>query len=201
MKYLRSARVLFAVLFVIVFAILIVTATGYNARARLFPLVVAIPIFAGAIANAVLEFRAEQRGEKPKKKKASSPPLPQGAVGTVAPAAEAIAVKSGAKPLVIINPEEAKKRIKKDKIPPELKRRRELIGIAWIVGYVAAIALIGFPLATVGYMIAFIKFYNRESWKLTLVYTAVLYGFIWIAFVVLLKSNLYPGMLFEKFGG
>ncbi len=199
MKYLTSARVLFALLFVVVFAILIVTATGYNARARLFPLVVAIPIFIAAVANLVLEVRAEQRGEKPKKEK-ESVPQPQVVVENVAPAVEAIAVKSEAKPRVIINPEEAKKKIKKDKIAPKVRRRRELIGVAWLIGYVAAIYLIGIPLATVGYLIAFIKFYNHESWKLTLIYTSVLFGFIWIAFVVLLKSNLYPGMIFEWLG-
>ena len=208
MKYLTNGQVLFALLFVVVFAILIVTATGYNPMARTMPLIVAIPAFLGAIGNLIVDVRAVQRGEKPKIEKigppvalpvASEPAAVAPPSLKVAPAGGAVLTPAttGAKPLVI-DVEAAKKKIKKkDKISPEMKRKRELIGIAWLIGYVAALILFGFNLATLVYLVAFIKFYSHESWKLTIVYAAVLWVFVYVAFVVLLKSTLAPGMVFD----
>jgi hypothetical protein len=226
---LLNGRVLFALLFVVIFAILLVTATGYNPSARLFPLIVSIPVFLGAVVNLVFEARATLRGEKVAKggtssaeisaahavavareKVAAAPTLEKVAAtpalematagGAVLPPIQSPPTPTpfevGTLPVEVVKPEKKKK----DKLSGAAKRRRELIGAAWVIGYVLAIALFGFPLATIGYMIAFIRFYNHESWKLTIVYTAVLFGFVWIAFVVLLKSNLYPGLLFEMLG-
>ena len=225
---LLNGRVLFALLFVVVFAILLVTAMDYNPSARLFPLIVSIPVFLGALANLYLETRATLRGEKIEKeassaaanaaravaaareKVAATPTLEKVAAtpalematagGATLPPIQSVPVSTpvqvGTLPVEVVKPEKKKK----DKLSGAAKRRRELIGAAWVISYVLAIALFGFALATVGYMIAFIRFYNHESWKLTIVYTAVLFGFVWIAFVVLLKSNLYPGLLFEMLG-
>ncbi len=205
MKYLTNGRVLFALLFVVLFAVLAVTAMGYNPSARTMPLIVAIPAFLGAVANLIVDIRIVQRGEQPKKEKSRAPaPVASVQVATPAPALETATAggavlsptATDAKP-VVVDVEAAKKKIKKDKISPELKRKRELIGIAWLIGYVAALILFGFNLATLVYMVAFIKFYNHESWKLTIVYTAVLWLFVYVAFVVLLKSNLAPGLVFD----
>jgi hypothetical protein len=175
MKYLTSGRILFSSLFVVLFAILIVTAMGYNPKARTFPLIVAVPVFIGAIVNWVVDFRAVQRGGKPKKEKSETKsPMAEPAVG-----------------------EPVKK---KEKLSGAEKRKRELLGIVWLIGYVAAITLLGFPIATISYLVGFIRFYNHESWRLTIIYTVVLWAFIWIAFVFFLKSNLYPGLIFEWLG-
>lgn len=173
MRVLTSGRVLFALLFVVLFAILTVNALGYNQRARTFPLLVAIPVLLGTVANLILEIRGARGGKKP-----------VAAESEVKTASEKIAeLEQG-----------------KEKFSGAEKRNRELIGIAWLIGYVVAIVLIGFPLATIGYMIVFIRFYNHESWKLTIIYATLLYAFIWVAFVFFLKSTLYPGMLFDWLG-
>jgi hypothetical protein len=177
MKYLTSGRILFSTLFVVLFAILIVTAIGYNPKARTFPLIVAVPVFIGTLANWVVDLRAVQRGEKPKKEK-STPNLPV-----------AVAEATASEPVK-----------KKEKLSDAEKRKRELFGIAWLIGFVVSIALLGFPIATIGYLVLFIRFYNHESWKLTIVYTVILWAFIWIAFVFFLKSTLYPGLIFELLG-
>ncbi len=224
-----NGRILFALLFVVVFAILIWTAMGYNPKARTFPLLVSIPVFLGAFANLVSETRATLRGEKIAKGETSS--AVAGAAHAVAAAQEkakaAPALQSLAQPAMagvataggvavaplqgmtgsvpvptvpaevpVAKPEKKKK----EKVSGAEKRKRELTGIAWLIGYVVAIILIGFPLATIGYMLAFIGIYSRENWKLTVAYTVILFAFIWIAFVVLLKSNLYSGMIFDALG-
>ena len=172
MKYLTSGRMLFSALFVVVFALLIVTATSYNPKARTFPLIVAVPVLIGAIANLVVDFRIVQRGEKPKKAKTE--------IKTV------VAESATTEPAP-----------KKEKLTGKQKRNRELIGTAWLIGYVAALILFGFNLATLVYLVAFIKFFSKESWTLTIIYTVVLWAFVYVAFVVLLKSNLAPGLVFE----
>lgn len=172
MKYVSSGRVLFAALFVILLAVLIVTSLNYNTRARTFPLIVAIPVFIGAVGNLIQDVRYVRRGES----KADSKPK------TSAPASA------------------AGEPAKKETLSGKEKSKRELVGIAWLIGYVLAIVLIGFPLATIAYMIVFIRFYNKESWKLTITYTVLLSAFIWIAFVYFLKSTLYQGMVFDWLG-
>jgi disulfide bond formation protein DsbB len=193
MKYLTSGRILFSSIFVVLFAILIWTAMSYNPAARTMPLIVAIPVFLGAIANLYVDVRIVQRGEKPAKEK-------KDLVASAAVAAEPLNMTDPKH--VTVDVEAAKKKIKKEKakISPELKRKRELIGIAWLISYVAALILFGFNLATIAYLILFIRFYSHESWKLTIVYSAVLWLFVYVAFVVLLKSNLAPGMVFDWLG-
>ncbi len=212
MKVITNGRVLFAALFVVVFAIVIVTAWGYNPKARTFPLIVAIPVFLGAIANLILDVRVVLRGEDTKKEK-SKEPVP-GVVKQQAPvAAPALEmataggaafppVQAGAAPLKFSAPPVTAKpeKKKKEKLSPAEKRKRELTGIAWLIGFVLALGLFGFPIAICGYMIAFMRFYSKESWKLTLIYTGLLFAFIWIAFVVFLKSNLYWGLIFDWIG-
>ncbi len=209
MKKLLTGRVLFAVLFVVVFAILIVTAMGYNTKARTMPLLVSIPVFLGACGNLYVEARASLRGEKAKKEKEGKAPANVVAVtekaAVTAPALEMAtaggatlpaAVLPAAAPVVktpVVKPEKKKK----EKLSEAEKAKRELIGAAWIIGYVIAVILIGFPLGPIGYMVAFLKLYSKESWKLTLVYTALLIVFIWTAFVIGLKSNLYNGIVFD----
>jgi disulfide bond formation protein DsbB len=174
MKYLTSGRVGFAFLWVALFVLLIVTAMGYNPSARIFPLIVAIPVLIGAIGNLYVDMRMVQRGEKPAKDKPHSPSLV-----TTEPVAVAPETK------------------KKEKVSGKERTKREFIGIAWLIGYVVALLLFGFNLATLVYLVAFIKFYSHESWKLTIVYSAVLWVFVYVAFVVFLKSTLAPGMVFD----
>ncbi|HEX9077929.1 MAG TPA: hypothetical protein VF932_19270 [Anaerolineae bacterium] len=221
MKYLNG-RLLFALLFVVVFALLIWTATGYNQTARTMPLVVGIPVLLGALANLIMEVRAVQRGEKPKKEKTHVPAITVQAkdqipavarkekVAVAAPALEMATAGGAPAPLTSVNPSAVPIHIptsskevvtaSKVKLSGKARARRELIGAAWIIGYVAAIWLIGFPVATVGYLVGFLRFYAHESWKLTIIYTVLLFGFIWIAFVFFLKSNLYWGMIFDWLG-
>lgn len=225
---LLNGRVIFALLFAVVFAVLVVTAMDYNPSARLFPLLVSIPVFVGAVANLFLEVRATLRGEKIEKEASSAvanaahavavarekvsatptlekvpatPALEMAtAGGAVLPPIQSVPISTpvqlGTLPAEVVKPEKKKK----EKLSGAAKRRREMIGAAWVIGYVLAIALFGFALATIGYMVAFIRLYSRESWKLTIIYTTILFGFVWVAFVVLLKSNLYPGLLFEMLG-
>jgi Tripartite tricarboxylate transporter TctB family len=202
MKLLRSGQVLFALLFVVLFAILIVSATGYNPTARIMPLIVAIPVFFGAIANLVVDVRAVQRGEKPAKVKSRAPvPTMVAQEQVAAPAlkmAPAMSVSAAVMPAQIPVPAEGSKpEKKKEKLTGAERTKRELIGIAWLIGYVAALILFGFNLATLGYLLAFIKFYSHESWKLTILYTVILWAFVYVAFVVLLKSSLPPGMVLD----
>lgn len=203
---LLNGRILFALLFVVVFAILIVTAMGYNTWAKLFPLIVAIPVFIATVANLVIDVRSDLRGEKPGKAEGHSKAPPVASVRATRAPAEAVELAVGsaapvaASPAPVPAPVARPPKEKKEKLSGPEKRKRELIGIAWLIGYVVAIAVFGFPLATIGYMIAFVKLYNHESWKLTIAYTVLLSVFIWITFVVLLKSNLYSGMLFDWLG-
>lgn len=194
-------NVLFSLMFVVIFAVLTYTAMGYNPLARSFPLIVSIPGLLISLLQFVRDVTGALRGE-PEEKKKDKEKMPARVAATLAAgagtsavgAAETLAAAAKVTGAAAIAEPEKKK---KPKLSPAEKRNKEFIGIGWIVAYVIGIYVIGFPLATIAYMLGFIMLYNKESWKLSIAYTAVLMVFIWIAFVFFLKSNLYAGMIYD----
>jgi putative tricarboxylic transport membrane protein len=66
--------------------------------------------------------------------------------------------------------------------------------IAWIVGFIAAIGLVGFFLALVGFFVSFLRIVARSSWIQTLVLTGAACGLI-LFLTSILYMNLPGGLL------
>ncbi len=84
---------------------------------------------------------------------------------------------------------------------PEARRKTGAI-IAWIFGYGMAIWLIGFNIATLFMFFAYLKFQGRESWRISIGFTAVGYLILWGVFDRLLHVPLPDSLLIsllEKF--
>ncbi|MEW6670127.1 MAG: tripartite tricarboxylate transporter TctB family protein [Thermodesulfobacteriota bacterium] len=79
-----SFRHIFNLSVVVLLAVYVITAMGYNRQARLMPLVISIPILILAIWQTVLDFTAERKfKEPPSKTSARAPEAPAAAVGEV----------------------------------------------------------------------------------------------------------------------
>lgn len=67
-----------------------------------------------------------------------------------------------------------------DHLPDAVVRRRTLLAIGWILGFFAAIVLLGFTLAVPLFVLLYLKLQGREGWTfsitLTAVVSAVFYG-------------------------
>jgi putative tricarboxylic transport membrane protein len=85
-------------------------------------------------------------------------------------------------------------------IPPDVVSRRTAGMFGWIVGYLVAIWLLGFPVG--GALCSFIqlKIGSREKWLITLILTAGLWAFVYLLFERTLHVPFPDGYLFELLG-
>jgi len=74
---------------------------------------------------------------------------------------------------------------------------KQLIAVAWAVGFVALIVLIGFLAAVPIYVMASMYFRGRLNLLLCVLVSAAVTLFIWFLFAQVLQLELYPGVLFS----
>jgi putative tricarboxylic transport membrane protein len=87
------------------------------------------------------------------------------------------------------------------KIPPDVMARRTGEIFGWIVGYLAAIWLLGFTLGGTLCTFLALKFGGRERWPITLALTAGVAAFVYFVFERGLKVPFPPGAIMAWFGG
>ena len=76
---------------------------------------------------------------------------------------------------------------------------RILLAVAWICGYLAALFLIGFIIATPIYILFYMLIHGRRSLRDSALAAAAATLTIWLVFVVLFGYPLYPGVLFGAY--
>jgi len=148
-------------------ALLIMLASGYGVitawswpwKAALFPLVIGIPVFCLAAAEALWALF----GKRPADGRASDFQLSRD-------------------------------------LPEKETRRRTAIAIGWMLGFFAGIVLVGFPLAVALFVFLYLRLHGRESWTLSLTFTAVLWGIFYALFDRLLHLPFPAGWLSSWFG-
>ena len=84
-------------------------------------------------------------------------------------------------------------------LPTHVVVRRSLIVGGWIVGFFVAIWLLGFSLAIPVATFLYLKA-AREKWLLTIVLTALSWGFVYGIFERVLLVPFTPGQLFVWLG-
>lgn len=82
----------------------------------------------------------------------------------------------------------------------ELANRRTLDIVLWVVGFFVLILLVGFSLSVPIFFIAFLRFRCRESWRLTIVLSAIAWGFFYGLFVWLLNTPFMDGWIQRDLG-
>jgi len=85
-------------------------------------------------------------------------------------------------------------------LPDPMANRRIAATFGWIVGYFAAIWLLGFSIAAPLCTFVQLKIGAREKWVITLILTASAWMFIYGVFDLLLHLPFPPGILFEWLG-
>lgn len=85
------------------------------------------------------------------------------------------------------------------KTAPESKRlvQREVVAILWISGFITLVAVFGFLATIPFYMVLFMRVQGRMSWRQSIIVAIVTTLFVWLAFELLLRYNVYGGLLFE----
>ena len=73
--------------------------------------------------------------------------------------------------------------------------RRAGVAVAWMLGFFAAIVLLGFPFAVPLFVFLYLKLQGRESWTLSIVMTAAVWGIFYGLFDRLLHLPFAAGWL------
>jgi hypothetical protein len=73
--------------------------------------------------------------------------------------------------------------------------RRTLVAIGWILGFFAAIVLLGFPIAVPLFVFLYLKLQGRESWALSIVFSLAVWGAFYALFDRLLHLPFAAGWL------
>lgn len=74
--------------------------------------------------------------------------------------------------------------------------RRTLIAVAWILGFFAAILLLGFPYAVPLFVFLYLKFQGGESWPMSIGFTLAVWAAFYALFDRLLHLPFRAGWLF-----
>lgn len=157
---------LFSLFLVLVFAWAVWVARDWQFRVRLFPWAIGIPILALAIAQLALDLRRGRR-----------PVTSDKAADTRPPATPETSVE--------IEPP----------LDPTLVRRRTASIVGWILGFFLAIWLLGFPIAVPLCTFLYLKFAARENWLISILLTAVAWGFLYGLFERMLHLPFPEGEL------
>lgn len=78
--------------------------------------------------------------------------------------------------------------------------RRTLIAAAWILGFFAAIVLLGFPIAVPLFVFLYLRLQGKESWLVCILMTGAIWGIFYGLFDALLHLPFPAGWLFTWLG-
>ena len=81
-------------------------------------------------------------------------------------------------------------------VPAAVASRRTVLTVAWMVGFFAAIALIGFPYAVPLFVFLYLKVQGREGWIFSFLFSAAVWLFFYLVFDRLLHLPFPDGWLF-----
>jgi len=94
----------------------------------------------------------------------------------------------------------AEEKMPEDEVPPELARRRSLLAAAWILGFLAAVVLLGFPIAVPLFVLLYLKLQGRERWGISIAITLGTWALFYGLFDRLLHLPFPAGWLFSWTG-
>jgi Tripartite tricarboxylate transporter TctB family len=73
---------------------------------------------------------------------------------------------------------------------------RQVAAVLWLAGFAAALLLIGVLYAVPLYVVASIRLRGRRSYRISLLAAGGMTMVVWLLFAVVLRLQLYPGLLF-----
>lgn len=80
-------------------------------------------------------------------------------------------------------------------VEPAVALRRTLVSFGWIIGFFLMILFLGFPIAVPLLVFSYLRFQADEGWRISLLLTALTWGFFHGLFVSLLHVSFPEGWL------
>jgi putative tricarboxylic transport membrane protein len=153
----KKASLALSVLIMIMSGYAVIAATAWPLKAALFPLVIGIPLFCLAAAEALWTLFGSASKEADEARDFQ------------------LTIGKGS-------------------------ARRTLVAAGWILAFFAAIVLLGFPIAIPLFVFLYLKLQGRESWVVSIVMTAAVWGVFYGLFDLLLHLPFPVGWLVAWLG-
>jgi|SRR5262249_3727683 len=80
-------------------------------------------------------------------------------------------------------------------VPPEVARQRVFGMFGWIVGFIASVYLLGFPLTVPLFIFVYMKFQSNIGWLTTIAFTMVTWGCFYLLFQSLVHIQFEAGAI------
>ena len=184
-KALTHGRTLFTLVMFSIFAVMVYIATGYPPAARLLPLVIGIPGIALTLLQVVLDVRDFYRVK-----------------GKIDPRTDfeiymdEITERTGGKvKMDVAEGTQLQTLVEDPTLLAHSRNKREILLFFYfflLIGLVLAFGFwIGYPI----FLALFLRFYSRESWKLTAALTAGSWAAMYLLLAVVLQQILFEGFV------
>jgi hypothetical protein len=161
-------------------------AQKWDARARLFPLAIGLPVAVIALLQVVFALR----GLRAAPVAAAAETAPQAVSGSDVVIAEAVEHAFG----------QGSTMAQEENLAPAVVRRRTLEMVGWILGITASIVLLGFELGAGVMSLVFLRLRGHESWRAALCIALATYLFFYVIFDRALNIPLPNGAIADALG-
>ncbi|HEY7385850.1 MAG TPA: tripartite tricarboxylate transporter TctB family protein [Beijerinckiaceae bacterium] len=182
MNWLSRSAMTFIML--VIFVTMVWVASGYPANARFMPFVVGIP----AIGLCLLQLVLDARARRPVAETGDSR-------GTFEKAEQTVSEMVGHK----VNFEIAREAMPVAEAEPEQSPgetvRRELTLWGWFVGLIVGILLFGFWVTIPIFLVSFLRFQARSSWRLALALALGATALLFFTFSTVFRMEVHPGFI------
>ena len=182
MSWLSRSAMTFVML--AIFVTLVWIASGYPPNARFMPFVVGIPAIGLCLLQLVLDARARGPAVETAAKRGTFEEAEQTVSQMVGHQVQ-FDVAREAPPVVQIEPE----------LSSRETVRRELAVWGWFVGFIGGILLFGFWVTIPVFLITFLRFQARSSWRLALALGIGAGVLLFLVFSMAFRIDVHPGFI------
>ena len=167
-----KGSILLSGVFIIIFGGMIVLSQGYPEKARLVPLVVAVPGLLMSLVQLIIELFFKDKIQSKEEDSKTH--------GYEAAAQEEVAYE--------------------EELTVEEIKKREAVMVGWILAILVLILAFGFWITIAAFLLIFLRIHGQETWKTTIAVTVGGWMTIYLIFQVILRIPLFEGFLFKLIG-
>jgi hypothetical protein len=185
LQALLHGRTLFSVVMLAIFSTMVAIAADYPWQASMLPMVIGVPGILLSILQIVLDMRSYHKAEGRIDPRTSfeiyMDEIAQNTKGQVK-----MDVSEGTQLTTLVDD---------PSVVGRTRGQRERLLWAYFYGLVGAVLLFGFWIGVPAFLAAFLRFYARESWRLTVALTVACWAVMYVLLVVFLEQVLFEGFV------
>lgn len=186
LQALLHGRSLLSLGMLVFFSVMVWIATGYPWQAAMLPLVIGIPGIALSALQLFIDMRNYHRAEG-KIDPRTAFEIYMDEISEHTKGQVQMEVSSSTKELTTL--------VEDPSVVGRTRSQRERLLWGYFYGLVLVVLLFGFWIGVPAFLVAFLRFYARESWRLTVTLALAAWAVMYLLLVVLLEQVLFEGLI------